>query len=151
MFDDVALMRLFKRNGHSVGFHAAPGLLQVRLFKGNRDAFWGTTKNILAGMGTPWLAPVVMFLPVFVFWTPLLAAAVGIGAGNERLLVAGAATYAIQYGVLWTGRGVVRFHPAKALFFPLVAVLVICCTVRALYLLTVKGAIHWRGRTIRIR
>ena len=152
MYDDVALARLFKRNGHSVRFRAAPRFLEVRLFKGNRDAFWGITKNILAPLGERlWLAPAVMLLPVLVFWTPLLAVAVGVWARNEWLVLAGAATYAIQYGVLWTGRGVVRFHPGKALLFPLVAVAVICCLARAFYLITVMGAISWRGRTIRIR
>ena len=56
MLDDVALAKLFKRNGHRVGFRLAPEFLSVRLYKSNHHAFWGMTKNILEGSGGPVLA-----------------------------------------------------------------------------------------------
>ena len=63
MLDDVALAKLIKHNGYRTGFHAAPELLQVRLYKGNSHAFWGMTKNVLQGMGgRVWMAPAVMLL-----------------------------------------------------------------------------------------
>ncbi len=43
MLDDVALARLLKRHRYRVGFHMAPEFLSVRLYKGNRHAFWGMT------------------------------------------------------------------------------------------------------------
>jgi hypothetical protein len=152
MFDDVAMARLVKRHGCRVGFHAAPDLLHVRMFKGNRDAFWGTTKNILAGLrGRLWLAPPVMLLPVLVFWSPVLAALVGAASGEPLLLLAGLATYAIQYSSLLLGRELFAFHRGKALFFPLVAVVVFCCLLRALYYYLIHGSILWRDRAVRVR
>jgi GT2 family glycosyltransferase len=151
MLDDVALARLVKRNGHRIGFHLAPQLLQVRLYKGNRHAFWGMTKNILAGLnGRFWLAPLVMVLPVFVFWTPVFCAIVGLREARPSLLVMAIGTYGIQYATFWGGHRLFRFRPFKALLFPLVAIPVICCMARALYLYTHQGAVQWRGRTIRV-
>ncbi len=89
-------------------------------------------------------------LPVFVYWMPIYCFGAGIAEGNAALVVAAAATYGLQYAGLWQGRKLLRFHPSKALFFPLVVVPVICCLSRALYLHFVRGAVHWRGRTIRV-
>jgi chlorobactene glucosyltransferase len=150
--DDVAMARLMKKHGGRVGFNAAPDLLQVRLFKGNRDAFWGTTKNILAGFrGRLWLAPAILLLPVLVFWSPIVAALVGAAAGEPLLTLAGLATYAVQYAILVRGRELFAFHSGKASFFPLVAVVVFCCILRALYYRVVRGSVLWRGRTVRVR
>lgn len=152
MFDDVGLARLVKRRGYRVGFRACPQRLQVRLFKGNRHAFWGMTKNVLEILGGRlWLAPLVMALPCFVFWTPLVALAVGLSQRDAPLVMVAAATYAIQYGLLWLGRSLFRFHPGKTLLFPLVAFTTTCCMVRALYFYVSKDSVRWRGRTIRVR
>ena len=152
MLDDVGLAKLFKRNGRKVGFHASPDLLSVRLYKGNRHAFWGMTKNILEGLaGRLWLAPAVILLPVFVFWTPLVCAVLGMVEGDRLLVAAGIATYAIQLAMLWSARSLFQFHPGKALLFPLVAVPNAFCMVRALYLYILKGAVEWRSRTIPVR
>jgi Glycosyl transferase family 2 len=152
MLDDVSLARLIKTNGYRVGFHAAPQLMQVRLFKGNHHAFWGMTKNILFGLrGRYWLAPAVMLLPVLVFWTPFVCLASGILEQNLLLVLTGVATYALQYATLWTGRKIFSFDPGKALFFPLVAIPMICCMARALYLYSGRGEVHWRGRTVKVR
>ncbi|HEY3392917.1 MAG TPA: hypothetical protein VGK58_09435 [Lacipirellulaceae bacterium] len=37
--DDAELARVVKRGGHRVGYHLAPKLMLVRLFKSNRHAF----------------------------------------------------------------------------------------------------------------
>ena len=135
MLDDVALAKLCKRHGRRVGFHAAPDLLYVRLYKGNRHAFWGMTKNILEGLGGRlWLAPAVILLPVLIFWTPLFCAVAGAIEGDPLLFSAGAGTYALQLAMIWSARRLFRFHPGKALLFPLVAVPNGFCMVRALYL-----------------
>jgi len=152
MLDDVALARLVKRSGHRVGFRLAPQLLRVRLYKGNRHAFWGMTKNILEGLrGRLWMAPLVMLLPVFVFWTPVVCAIAGFWEARTSLVLMALGTYAIQYAATWAGHRLFQFRPLKALLFPLVAVPVICCMGRALYLYTQHGAVQWRGRTIRVR
>jgi glycosyltransferase involved in cell wall biosynthesis len=152
MLDDVALAKLLKRNGHKVGFRLAPDFLSVRLYKGNHHAFWGMTKNVLEGLGGRlWLAPAVILLPIFVFWTPLYCALAGAIEGNRALVTIAVCTYALQYAIIWSGRNLFEFRPAKALLFPLVAIPVLCCMVRALYLYSLKGAVEWRGRTIRVR
>jgi hypothetical protein len=152
MGDDVALARLLKRRGCRTAFYGAPGWLRVRLYKGNHHAFFAMTKNILVGLeGKLWLAPVVALLPVFAYWMPIFRFGGGITEGNKLLIGTAAATYAIQYLVLWSGRSLLRFHPIKALLFPLVVAPVICCLARALYLHFWRGSVHWRGRTIRVR
>ena len=93
----------------------------------------------------------VMFLPVFVYWVPLLCIALGAILGDVMLLAVGGFTYLIQYASLLVGRRVFSFHPGKLLFFPLVAIVVLCCFSRALYYYTAKGAVMWRGRSIQIR
>jgi chlorobactene glucosyltransferase len=152
MLDDVALARLVKRNGCRVGFRLAPELSQVRLYKGNRHAFWGMTKNILEGLrGRYWMAPLAILLPAFVFWTPIASAVVGICTRRPGLLLLATGTYSVQYATFWLGRRLFRFRPWKALAFPLVAVSVAACMARALRLYTQHGAVYWRGRTIRVR
>jgi hypothetical protein len=152
MLDDVALAKLFKRSGRKVGFHAAPELLSVRLYKGNYHAFWGMTKNILEGLaGRLWLAPAVILLPVLVFWIPLVCAVGGMVEGDRWLIVMGVATYAIQLAMLWSARSLFQFHAGKVLLFPLVAFPNGCCMIRALYLYILKGAVEWRSRTIPVR
>ena len=79
MADDRALARLVKSKGYRVGLRFAPELLHVRLYKGNRHAFWAMTKNVLIAIeGRLWLAPAVMVLPMFAFWTPIYCAIAGI-------------------------------------------------------------------------
>ncbi len=152
MLDDVALAKLFKRNGRRVGFRLAPDFLSVRLYKSNHHAFWGMTKNILEGLGGRfWLAPAVILLPIFVFWTPPYCALAGAFEGDLLLVAVAAGTYALQYASIWFARRLFEIQPAKALFFPLVAIPVFCCMARALYLYTMHGAVEWRGRKIRVR
>jgi hypothetical protein len=110
------------------------------------------TKNVLEGLGGRfWLAPAVILLPIFVFWTPLYCALAGAIEGNAVLITVAASTYALQYAMIWSARRVFQFQPAKAFLFPLVAIPVLCCMVRALYLYSLRGAVEWRGRTIRVR
>jgi hypothetical protein len=152
MLDDVGLARLVKRNGYRVGFCIAPELLSVRLYKDNRHAFWGTTKNVLTGLnGRLWMAPAVMFVPVLVFWIPLYCGLTGAMEKNFGLVAAAAAIYALQLAMIWSSRRLFEFHPAKVLLFPLVAIPTFCCMMRALYLYCLRGAVEWRGRTVRVR
>jgi glycosyltransferase involved in cell wall biosynthesis len=151
MLDDVGLARLLKTQNYRVGYRLAPECLQVRLFKNTRDAFWGTTKNILVAVeGHLWLAIPLIILGVLQNLTPLLAFALGLAKANGLLLLVGLTTYGIQYFSFFSVRRLCRFHSLKLLFFPLVAIVATCCIVRAL-VLHGKGAILWRGREIKVR
>lgn len=150
MLDDVELARAVKRHGAKVCFHIAPELLQVRLFKGNHHAFWGLTKNILGGVDNFWMALPAMFLPVFVYWGPLLAVWIGWARRRPILAVAGAAAYAIQLGLVFMSRRIVSVRFPAAAFFPLGAFPVFCCFVRALYHRLRDGTVVWRGRAVSV-
>jgi chlorobactene glucosyltransferase len=151
MLDDVGLARLLKKRHYRIGFRLAPACMRVRLFKNNRDAFWGTTKNILTAVEDHvWLAVPLMLVTILQYWTPVLAVMLGAILPNPLLLFTGLATYGIQYVTFFTVQQIFRFHPLKLLFFPLVAVVGTCCLGRALYFHR-KGAISWRGRTIKVK
>ena len=98
-----------------------------------------------------WLAPLVILLPMLVFWTPVFCMIAGLAERDIVLLAAGAGSYALQLATLWLGRPLCEFHPVKVLLFPLVAVPCALCMVRALYLYSLKGAVAWRGRTVQVR
>jgi glycosyltransferase involved in cell wall biosynthesis len=152
MCDDIALARQLKKHGYRLGVRAAPHLLQVRLFKSAADAFWGPTKNVLSGLhGRTWLAPLVLLWPLVVFWTPVVAIVVGAWESHAAVLLAGCAAYGALYASLWPSRSLFRFHPLKALFFPLLVISFWCCLVRALYHYVAWGSIVWRGRAVKVR
>lgn len=151
MLDDVGLARLLKTQNYRVGYRLAPECLQVRLFKNNRDAFWGTTKNILVAVeGHSWLAIPLIILGVLQNWTPLFAVALGVLNPNGLLLLVGVTTHGVQYLSFFSVRRLLRFRPRKLLFFPLVAIVATCCILRAL-VSHAKGVISWRGREIKVR
>jgi len=151
MADDVGMARLLKARHYRVGYRLGPECLQVRLFKNNRDAFWGTTKNILLAVeGHLWLGIPLIILGILQNWTPLLSVVTGVMRSNELLLVVGIVTYGIQYLSFFSVRRLLRFHPLKLLFFPLVAIVATGCILRALYYHT-QGVILWRGREIKVR
>ena len=151
MADDIGLARLLKARYYRVGYRLAPECLEVRLFKNNRDAFWGTTKNILlAAEGHLWLAIPLIILGILQNWTPLLSVAAGVWHANGLLLLVGIVSYGIQYLSFFSVRRLLRFHPLKLLFFPLAVIVATCCILRAL-LYHAKGAIFWRGREIKVR
>lgn len=158
MLDDVELARLLKRRGFRVGIRLAPALMRVQFYKTNHDAFWGVTKNILSIVqGRRWLSGPLMVLglplmlvPALYFWTPLVAACLGIVHQNTALLLAGLATYAAQYAMVWPARRLFPFRPLKLLFLPLVVFPLFCCYARALYYRWRHGAVFWRGRAVKV-
>lgn len=148
MLDDVALARTVKSRGYRVRLRLAPRLLEVRMFKGNRQAFWGPTKNILAFLGHPWLALPALMLPVLVYWVPLAALAAGSWRRNPLLLAAGGSTYLVHILMILHARKISRLRWTRAAFFPLLVLPLVCCGMRALYYRFAKGSVQWRGRTI---
>ena len=116
------------------------------------DAFWGPTKNVLSGLhGRTWLAPLLLLWPLVVFWTPVVSIVAGAWESHPAVLLAGFAAYAAEYATLWPSRSLFRFHPVKALFFPLAVISVWCCLLRALYHYLARGSIVWRGRAVKVR
>src|SRR5207253_870454 len=87
ILDDAELARVVKRNGHRVGYHLAPKLLHVRMFKSNSHAFWGPTKNAIAlTFSHPWMSVPAMGLPLLFFWLPIAAALAGFWTNDTRLI-----------------------------------------------------------------
>jgi hypothetical protein len=125
--------------------------VDVRFYKGNWQAMWGLTKNVLAEFSQRmWIGPLALLLPILVFWTPWIAIGLGIATRDWTLAAVGAATYLIQYLLLLPTYEIVCFHWGKVLFFPLIAIVLLCCYVRASYHYFVRGAVYWRGRSIRV-
>jgi len=125
--DDAELAKVVKHSGHRVGYHLAPNLMHVRLFKGNSDAFWGPTKNAIAlTFGHPWMALPAMGLPVLFFWVPISAVLVGLWMHDMRLIVV--ALLPPIAGLL----SLVRIRPQcdfrwhKAISFPLIVFPIFC-------------------------
>ena len=106
ILDDAELARVVKRSGHRVGYHLAPDLMHVRMFKSNSHAFWGPTKNAIAlTFNHPWMSLPAMGLPVLFFWVPIAAALVGFWMNDVRLFAVGAFQ---PLADLW---GLVRIRP----------------------------------------
>jgi chlorobactene glucosyltransferase len=148
MLDDVALATVIKRNGFRTQFSLAPDLLRVRLFKGNRDAFWGLTKNILSVVNHIWMAVPMMLLPIFISWVPIATAVLGFLRPAPIMAIAGLSAYCIQISLLFLVLPFCRLRLGKAVWFPLAAFPVMCCIGKALYHRLVNGAVAWRGRVI---
>jgi len=151
IFDDVGLARVLKAKKFRVSYWFAPECSQVRLFKNAKDAFWGTTKNILGAVeGHAILALPLILVALFQYWTPVFAVIAGSLTASPLLVVVGLGTYAIQYLSFFSVRKFFRFYKVKLLVFPLVVIVSTCCIARALFF-KMRGKIYWRGRAIRVK
>jgi hypothetical protein len=151
MVDDMALARRVKQQGFKTWLWPAPSLLRVRLFKGNRDAFWGLTKNILGVVNRTWMAALLMLLLFLVYWAPIAAVVIGVARQDLLMAMTGLGTYAVQAALLALVIPVCHLRWIKALCFPLAPIPVVCCISRALYHRYRHGAVLWRGRAVSIR
>lgn len=152
MYDDLSLAENLKGHGFRILFRLAPEAVTVEMFKTGREAFWGTTKNVLmVGKGRPWMAIPALLVSYAMFLGPPVAVTAGIISGPSWLIGAGAAVYLFQYATLYLCRRYFRFHPLKALAFPLSTVVATACITRALRLFYGSGEIEWRGRRIKVR
>lgn len=150
MTDDVGLAQTIKARGYRLGIRQAPDRLVVELFKTNRDAILGPTKNILiVGKGRPWLAAPGLLITIFLFWLPPLAIVAGLLWCDTALWATGLAVYGLQYLSFRAYRQYFDYRPLKLLAFPLVVVVATVCTVRALYFYYIRGSVVWRGREIK--
>jgi hypothetical protein len=151
MLDDVALARRVQAAGGRSDLRLAPNLIQVRLFKDNAHAFWGITKNILAGVDVVWMAVPAILLPFVVFWCPLVGLIVGGATGHAALTIFAIAAIIVQLVMYLVVRQWCRYHWYKAIFYPLVAIQCACCFCAALFYRVTRQAVHWRGRAVSIR
>jgi hypothetical protein len=150
ILDDVALAKLLKRHGCRVGYRLAPECLQVRMFKGWREAWFGPTKNILSAVGgRAWLGLPLIILALVQNWAPILALVLGVAHSQPLVAGAGLVTYLTQYAALFAARRLVAFRAAPALCYPLVALVATANIARAVYY-QASGRVHWRGRALRI-
>ncbi|MDG2383141.1 MAG: glycosyltransferase family 2 protein [Pirellulaceae bacterium] len=149
MLDDVEFARSTKRSGHAVRFALAPALLQVRLFKSNRGAFWGLTKNVLAIVNPKWLALPTMFLPIVFYSIPFACLFLGVWNQELKLALLGIVTYATQLWITWLSTTVCQVRWSRAIFFPTAALPIFCCYTAALYYWWFDDAVAWRGRVLK--
>ena len=146
MLDDVMLAREVKRRGFQAAFALAPDLLDVRLFNTNREAFWGLTKNVLAGLRSPWQAVPLAIYVVLVYGLPPLAILVGTLRWDWGLFVSGLGVYAVQFSLVTLLRPLARVRWSQAWAFPLAMIPLLCCLVAALYYRVRHQGVYWRGR-----
>jgi GT2 family glycosyltransferase len=147
--DDAELAKVVKRSGHRVGYHLAPNMEHVRLFKGNSHAFWGPTKNAIAlTFDRPWMALPAIALPFLFFWLPIATAFVGLSMSDIPMIVVGLLQPIA--GLL----GLIRIRPHcdfrwnKAVFFPLIAIPIACVLGKAFYEQHIRRQHVWRDRVI---
>lgn len=152
VLDDLELARMVRREGCRTRYYFAPERMQVRLFKGNRDAFWGGTKNILGVLeNRSWSVLGALVMPVVVFGAPILAMGWGLIARDWAGLGLGLGAYLCHYSYLLFIRRFWSYCPGKALAFPLVALVDFCCGLRAFYYYSCKQSVLWRGRVVRVK
>ena len=149
--DDMLLARLIKRSGRSVGLRLAPELLRCRMYRSNRAAFWAVEKNVLDAVeGKPW-APVVMLPPLVVLISAgWFTALMGLLTAQPVLIAAGLGLHFYLWATFQIARDAFRFDPLRLVLFPLGGISLTACIAKALYYRITRGAIVWRGRTIRI-
>lgn len=135
--DDMALCRAAKRAGLRVDFVPGDTIASCRMYRSGQEAFFGFSKNLYPGLGSPLLALVVAGLYVGCFvlpWLlwPLLPAAAGAGiAANllQRALIA--ARFRLPLST-------VAGHLPSALLF--LAILALSAR------WSFSGAVRWKGR-----
>jgi GT2 family glycosyltransferase len=147
--DDAELAKVVKRSGYRVGYHLAPGMEHVRLFKSNSHAFWGPTKNAIAlTFDHPWMALPAMVLPILFFWLPIATALVGLYTNDIQVVAVGLLQPIAGLIGLIRIRSHCQFRWNKAVFFPLIAIPIACVLGKAFYEQHIRGQHVWRDRVI---
>ncbi len=152
ILDDTELARVVKRSGHRIGYQLGPKLMQVRMFKGNRHAFWGPTKNAIAlGFNHAWLALPAMGLPVLFFWVPLAAVIAGLWTNDARLVAVGLVQPLASLCALVRMRPLCKFRWHKVIFFPLIVIPIVCVFAKGFWEQQIRGQHVWRDRAVDLR
>lgn len=150
VLDDVQLARLIKHSGHAIALRGAPDLVYCRMYRGNREAFWAFSKNILDALpGKPWWF-ILFVWPVHLAMVTGGVAMMGAGAaiGSWPVFLGGAGFHLLQYTTFYVMRRYMTFSPLRALLFPVSALSMTACLARALYYRVARGSVVWRGREV---
>lgn len=151
VLDDIELGRLVKRAGARVAFRMAPELVRIRMYRGNRAAFWGLAKNVVAsfeGRVGPALAAgalvALMLLgpPAALAWGALSAAPLACGAG--------AGVYLLQLATLAAMRPWHRYRWSRLPAFPLFAFSAVACLFAGSHRALRRGTVRWKGRDVAV-
>ena len=144
VLEDVALARRFVAAGEQVTTFGGRDLVAFRMYDRPRALIDGWAKGFAAGAGATPLARLVLI----VAWvTACLVAGWGGFAGTWVALGLYVA-FAVQLLVML--RQVGRFGVATAVLFPVLATVFVALFAWSL-LLTARGSVRWKGRTIRVR
>jgi len=150
VIDDIELGRLVKAQGHRCAFRLAPELLTIRMYRGNRAAFWGVSKNVVASMNGKVLpALAAMSLVSGVLVAGPIGALLGLTLGSPGLALCGLGLYLIQYLSLLRMQNWHSFDRLRLLAFPLFAVAGMACVLRGSWMQR-RGLVSWKGRAIQI-
>lgn len=151
VLDDLELGRLVKRAGGRVAFRMAPGLVSVRMFRGNRAALWGLSKNVIASFsGRVSVSAAAGLCVAALLLGPPCVALAGAVHGDARLVAAGVGVYLFQLASLAAMRGWHRYRWSRLPAFPLFAATIMLCILSGAYFAMRFGAVEWRGRRVAV-
>jgi hypothetical protein len=151
VIDDIEFARAHKRAGHRVALRLGPDCARVRMYRGNREAFWGMSKNVFAVLdGRVGLVPPVLAAVALMFGAGALAMLAGGLMLEPSLVGAGAALYLLQFVSFLSLRSWIVAPPLKVLAYPWVVVVLWACLLRGVYNHLAHGAVEWRGRRLRL-
>jgi len=126
VLDDIELGRLGKRSGARVAFRMAPDLVRIRMYRGNRAAFWGLSKNVVASFrGRIGAALVAGGLVSGMLLGPLAALVAGAARLDPAAFAAGAGGYLLELGTLAAMRGWHRYRASRLPALPVFAASVV--------------------------
>jgi GT2 family glycosyltransferase len=151
VLDDVRLGRLVKRAGGRVALRLAPELVRIRMYRGDREAFWGLSKNLVASVDNR--VPVALVFAAAIAWlmlAPLAALAFGLLAGDLPLACAGLGVYLLELLSLAAMRGWHRYRWWVLPAFPVFAFTVVACALVGSYRGAHQGVVRWRGREVKL-
>jgi hypothetical protein len=87
-------------------------------------------------------------LPVLFIWVPIATAFVGFWMNDAWLIIVGLFQPLADLLGLVRIRPYCKFHWAKAVFFPLIVIPIVCVLAKAFYEQHIRGQHVWRDRTI---
>lgn len=151
VLDDIELARLVRRSGGRVAFLMAPEFLHLRMYRGNRAAFWGLSKNLVASFGGR-IGPAVLAgaLVAAMLLGPLAALAVGAARADLPLASLGLGVYLGQLATLAAMRGWHRYRWSRLPAFPLFAFSALACLAAGSFRARRHGTVVWKGRSVRL-
>jgi 4,4'-diaponeurosporenoate glycosyltransferase len=144
VLDDVALARRFATAGEPVRAFGGRGLVEFRMYDRPRALLEGWTKNFASGAAS---VPPARLLLIVAWIAACLTSGIWVFGGSAVAFVAYAA-FALQCFVQL--RQVGSFGVVTAALYP-VLVVVFLLVFAASFVLTSRGVVRWKGRSVRVR